>query len=174
MSEDATSKKPQIAPDDIPIFELAREKLKCFHKEIQKLSNKKPDGQLNKFKLGFINQALEPLNRILGEDFRPFPDFTTFDVDASMPTASDVVMMLSQYEDALGRFFDAHHIFVIQDGKDSWGNPCKTREWNTDQPEDQRTKRPSSEDDDEEEYEEEDFDEDDHEDDEEENDDEDA
>ena len=46
---------------------------------------------------------LETANRLLGEDYRPFPNFEQFDVDA-LPTTSDVVTMLSQYLRTMDRF----------------------------------------------------------------------
>lgn len=137
MPGDVNKDKRQIASEDVPIFLNAREKLLCFHTEVAKLSNKKPDGPLSKFKLGFINQVLEPLNRILGEDFRPFPDFTTFDVEGSMPSASDALMMLSQYEAAMKRFETAHKIVVTKPERTTMGEFRKVVEWNTGQPADQ-------------------------------------
>lgn len=51
---------------------------------------------------------LTKANELFGEDYRPFPDFTTFDVEGSIPTASDVVMMLDQYSEALKQFRGDH------------------------------------------------------------------
>lgn len=126
---DDDEKNRIIAASDVPIFETAVEKLDCFHTEVAKLSNKKPDGQLSKFKLGFINQVLEPINQILGEDYRPFPDFTVFDVEGGMPTASDAVMMLAQYKTAIANFTNDHHI-VVPDPRYK-GDDRKKTIWNT-------------------------------------------
>lgn len=138
MPVQENSGKRQIAAEDIAIFVKAQEKLLCFHREVAKLSSKKPDGPLSKFKLGFINQVLEQLNRILGDDFRPFPDFTTFDVEGSMPTASDALIMLSQYETALRTFRTTCTIRVIKPEQNRAGEYIKVDEWNTGQPQDQR------------------------------------
>ena len=148
---DANENKRIIAASDAPIFETAVEKLACFHDEVAKLSNKKPDGQLSKFKLGFINQVLEPINRILGEDYRPFPDFTVFDVDGGMPTASDALMMLAQYKTAIANFTKDHRI-LVPDPRYR-GDERKKSIWNTG--DDQPTKFAAEEDDEDEDFDEE-------------------
>src|SRR6266496_549853 len=60
------------------------------------------DGPVNKFKLKFLNATLKSINKIVG-DYRPFPDFEQFDVD-SLPSNSDVVVIVSQYAGAVLRF----------------------------------------------------------------------
>jgi hypothetical protein len=94
--------------DGLPRIELERAKaykktmsqLETFYREISVISNKKPDSPLNKFKLGLLNETLEKANVILGDEFRPYPGFKTFD-EANMPTASDVVLVVSHYTDGL-------------------------------------------------------------------------
>lgn len=88
--------------EDIPEFEKLEQQLHSFLTEISELSKKKPNDALNKFKLKFINGALEKLNRILGDDC-PFADFQLFDVD-DLPTNSDVVVILAQYVASVYRF----------------------------------------------------------------------
>ena len=70
-------------------------------------SAKKPDNPINEFKLGLINETLEKANFVLGDEFLPFPGFKTFD-EANMPTASDVVLMLSHYIDGLNALRDKY------------------------------------------------------------------
>lgn len=65
-------------------------------KEFTDLSKKKPDGPVNKFKLGLVNALLDQSNTILPKTTKPFEDFGTFDND-NLPTNSDVVVILSQY-----------------------------------------------------------------------------
>ena len=76
-------------------FEKASKQLVPLVHEIGELSKKKPDGPINKFKLGFINKLLEEVSPLLG-DMKPFADFTLFDADI-VPTNSDVKLILSQY-----------------------------------------------------------------------------
>lgn len=88
---------------DVLAFEKTEAQLEGFYEEIGLIAKKKPDDPLNKFKLNFINQMLEHANRLLGDRYRPFPDFAKFDADA-LPTASDVVTILSQYLRSMDKF----------------------------------------------------------------------
>ncbi|WP_371334137.1 hypothetical protein [Klebsiella quasipneumoniae] len=51
---------------------------------------------MNKFKLKFVNKLLSQSNDYLGEMYKPFDDFDSFDED-DIPQNSDVVFILSQY-----------------------------------------------------------------------------
>ena len=114
-------KGPIIDQQQIRLAEKTEAQLEGFFEEIGNISKKKPDDAVNKFKLGFINQMLESANNLLGEDYRPFPDFTTFDVDA-LPSVSDVVTMLSQYLRTLDKFRSDHsHISSLNSW--SWNVP---------------------------------------------------
>lgn len=79
-------------------FEKLEQQLHSFLTEMSELSRKKPNDPVNKFKLKFINTALDSLNKLL-QDYRPFKDFEQFDVD-TLPSNSDVVLILSQYAGA--------------------------------------------------------------------------
>ncbi len=83
-------------------FEKLEQQLHSFLDEMSALSSKKPDGPVNKFKLNFLNATLKSINKII-TDYRPFGDFEQFDVD-SLPSNSDVVVILSQYAGAVLRF----------------------------------------------------------------------
>lgn len=109
----------EITEEKVALFEKVNEQLHSFYREIGLISKKKPSEPLNKFKLGFINQTLNKANDLLGEEYRPFPDFMTFDIEASIPTASDVVMMLDQYSESLKKF-KADHYDVYNHG---WHKP---------------------------------------------------
>lgn len=105
MTEDTT---PEIGKESLRRFEKTEAQLEGFFEEIGNLSKKKPDDAVNPFKLGFINQMLERANELLGDDYRPFLNFTTFDVEATVPTTSDVVTMLSQYLRSMDKFRKDH------------------------------------------------------------------
>ncbi len=95
--------------ETIRIFEKTEAQLEGFYEEIGNIAKKKPDDPINTFKLGFINQMFDQANTLLGDEYRPFPDFDKFDLDA-LPTASDVVMMLSQYLRSMDKYRnDATH-----------------------------------------------------------------
>ncbi|HEX6804153.1 MAG TPA: hypothetical protein VF133_10785 [Terriglobales bacterium] len=92
--------------EDVWEFEKLEQQLHSFLDEMSALSSKKPDGPVNKFKLNFINATLASINKLIA-DYRPFPDFDQFDVD-TLPTNSDVVVILSQYAGAVLRFRTDH------------------------------------------------------------------
>ncbi len=81
---------------EIENFEKVFFQLQGLHTEIGLLSKGKPNDALNKFKLKLINQVLADANKILGERYKPFPDFYIFDED-ELPTNSDVTFIISQY-----------------------------------------------------------------------------
>jgi hypothetical protein len=85
---------------DIDLYEKVQSQIKQLYKEITVLSKKSPDNAINKFKLKFINEKLKEANALLVGKHKPFTDFETFDED-SLPTNSDVVLILSQYLDCL-------------------------------------------------------------------------
>jgi hypothetical protein len=68
--------------------------------DMAELSKKKPDDAVNKFKLTLINELILEANQLLGEDNLPLKGFSQFDVE-TLPTNSDVMMVLTQYVRAL-------------------------------------------------------------------------
>ena len=115
--EDDEEEDEEYEEDDVPRIEAERVKwykktlkqLQTFHREISIVSHKKPDSPLNKFKLGLINETMGKANLVLGDEFRPFPDFTTFD-EANMPSASDVVVVISHYVDGFHTFRQKYYV----------------------------------------------------------------
>ncbi len=85
---------------DIDLYEKVQSQIEQLYKEITVLSKKSPDSAINKFKLKFINEKLKEANALLVGKHKPFADFETFDED-SLPSNSDVVLILSQYLDCL-------------------------------------------------------------------------
>jgi hypothetical protein len=70
---------------------------------IDELGKKRPNDALNKFKLGFFNDLLRQANELMPAEYLPNADFRLFEED-SLPTNSDVVIMLSQYLACLRKF----------------------------------------------------------------------
>ena len=81
---------------NVDTFEKISGQLLCIYEEISLLSKKSPNGAVNKFKLKFVNKLLSQSNDYLGEMYKPFDDFDSFDED-DIPQNSDVVFILSQY-----------------------------------------------------------------------------
>lgn len=101
------TKELQVSAEIIRLFEKTEAQLEAFYEDIGIFAKKKPDDAVNKFKLGLVNQMLEAANKLLGNDYRPFPDFDTFSLDA-IPSNSDVVTMLSQYLGAMDKYRKDH------------------------------------------------------------------
>jgi len=92
--------------------------------EISQLTKKKPDGAVNAFKLKLINKVITAGNFVLGENYRPFSEFSEFDVD-DVPTNSDVTLILSQYMRQAERYrsdnvvYESYAWKYLLDGKTS-------------------------------------------------------
>ncbi len=87
----------------VEFYEKIFAQLVQLHKEIGELSKKKPDDPINIFKIKFINEKLGEANRFLQGKHKPFSSFEVFE-EASLPTNSDVVFILSQYIECLEGF----------------------------------------------------------------------
>lgn len=107
---------------DVSLFEKVQAQMHGIYNEIVSLSKKKPDDPINKFKLKFVNQIVAQANSFLGKENIPFTDFEQFDED-SLPTNSDIVIILSQYLNCLEKLrsdnikFDFGKWYWIIDGK---------------------------------------------------------
>lgn len=114
------------AEADIEKYSLLKDMLKAQANEFDKLSNKKPDGQLNEMKINMVNRILEPLN----EMFKNEPAFEFLEIlnKDEIPTNSDVVLIISQYFTAIEEFRKRYYIrdeYLI----DEWGK--STLRWVT-------------------------------------------
>lgn len=101
--------------EDVEILESCIGKVDSFCKEIGVLSKKTPNDAVNKFKLKFINNTIKEANDILGDELKPFKDFSFFE-DEAMPSNSDVVFILAQYAEALDLYRSKH----IHMGRNGW------------------------------------------------------
>jgi len=81
---------------DVDRFEKTAAQLEALHSEISVLLKKSPNDGLNEFKLRLVNSVLQEANSLLGDTYKPFPDFLSFDQDA-VPSNSDVTFILAQY-----------------------------------------------------------------------------
>lgn len=80
--------------------------MKSLIAEFSILSKKKPDDAVNKFKIKLINPVLEVANYFVNDKrYRPFEEFELFDED-TLPTNSDVLVILSQYIACLEKYHD--------------------------------------------------------------------
>lgn len=77
-------------------YEKAKRQIKQLASDFRRLSDKKPNDQLNSFKLELVNSAIEEINNLLQGEL-PITGFEQFDEDV-LPTNSDVLLVLSLYE----------------------------------------------------------------------------
>jgi len=108
------------------LFDKLEDQIAGMYSEIGLLSKKKPDGPINKFKLKLINKLLKDANILLGDQYIPFDDFQEFEED-NLPTASDVVMILSQYLKGMNklrfdntRYNSGRYYWVLEGEEDLW------------------------------------------------------
>ena len=91
-----------LTEKNIEDYELLKDMLHSQKEEFDLLSKKKADGQLNPMKIKMVNRVLEPLKELfLHEASHKFLE--TLDQD-EIPTNSDVVLIISQYESAIDNF----------------------------------------------------------------------
>jgi len=95
-----TDSKRGMTREEVDQFERLQGQLASLYEEVQALAKKSPNDALNKFKLGFVNACVKRANEFLGDERKPFSDFAAFDAE-SLPTNSDVLVILSQYLSAL-------------------------------------------------------------------------
>jgi len=101
---------------DVGHFDKLRSQLQKLSGDIESLSKKNPDHPINKFKLQFINEKIQNANQFLQTPYKPIENFDIFD-EISLPSNSDVVMVLSQYIECLELWRSAHVMRV----RDSFG-----------------------------------------------------
>ena len=110
--ENLIEKLPFITPikkvkpvkhETVDKYQKLCEQLQGIYDELAILSKKSPNEAVNTFKLKFINKLLQDSNDFLNSKYRPFDDFSQFDLD-EIPQNSDVVLMLSQYLHSFEKF----------------------------------------------------------------------
>lgn len=93
--------------DQVQEFKLLRDMLRSQKTEFDLLSKKKADGQLNTTKIKMVNRVLEPLKVLLKHN--PSHKFLDTLIEDDIPTNSDVVLIISQYETATDMFADKYY-----------------------------------------------------------------
>lgn len=109
---------------DVEKYSELYSKLSSMKGYIALLSAKKPNETVNEFKLKLINKLLAQINELI-DNFKPEDDFDSFDLE-TLPTNSDVLMVLNLYLNGMERFRDANSVEQL-DGFDF--GKMTTREW---------------------------------------------
>ncbi len=93
---------------NIEDYKLLKDMLHSQKKEFDLLSKKKADEQLNSMKIKMANRVLEPLKELF-EHEESYKFLDTLNED-EMPTNSDVVLIISQYETAIKEFRNRYYL----------------------------------------------------------------
>ena len=75
-------------------------------KEIKELSKKKPDDIINKFKADSVNKILVRIKALLKKE--PTNDFIEVINADTLPSNSDIVLLMVQFESSLIQFFNKY------------------------------------------------------------------
>jgi ribosome-binding ATPase YchF (GTP1/OBG family) len=111
----------QNPPTDVQTkeYELLYPLLKSILFEVKELSKKKQDETMNKLKVRMINKLLTRIkNNVLNDD--PSKEFLDLLDEETLPTNSDAVLIIAQFETAMMQFNNEHY---------GWDGP--TRRWFT-------------------------------------------
>lgn len=92
--------------------------LSAAHREMSDLSRKKQDGIVNALKIRNINRLLVELTKLLEND--PSRDFVELLDEESLPENSDVVLLLSQWQAALGQYKSRHYGYDMVSNEQRW------------------------------------------------------
>lgn len=88
-------------------FLMLRELVTGLYEEMKDLTKKSSKETLNKFKIKSLNRVLKPLRELLKD--QPTAMFLDLLEDDSLPTNSDVVIVLSQYLSAMKKYEERYY-----------------------------------------------------------------
>lgn len=96
------AKKRRITNADVEKFEMLNKHLGSLYRDVQELAKKRQDSHISKLRVDMINRLLKEICSLLeGEPSLPFLDLLD---EATLPQNADVMMVLGQYESAMGQF----------------------------------------------------------------------
>jgi hypothetical protein len=99
-------------------FEMLWPILRSLLNETKELSKKKADNPLNKLKVGMINKILVRLKEILSDD--PSVEFLEVLDSDILPSNSDAVFIIAQYDSAMKQFHDKHQRYDSRSSSYKW------------------------------------------------------
>lgn len=92
---------------DVDQFLMLRELVTGLYEEMKDLTRKSSKETLNEFKIKSLNRVLIPLKELLKE--QPTAMFLDTLEEDSLPTNSDVVIVLSQYLSAMKKYEERYY-----------------------------------------------------------------
>ena len=94
--------------EDINKYPMLSELLESLYEETKDLSKKAPKDCLNEFKVKNINRVLIPIKQILAK--QPSVEFLDLLDSETLPTYSDAILVLAQYQAALKQFRNTYYV----------------------------------------------------------------
>ncbi len=91
-----------ITEKDVATYNMIFPMIKSMRDEIKVLSSKKQDGVLNNLKIKIINRLIDPARELLAKE--PTLEYLERLDEDLLPQNSDVVLILSQYIEALNQY----------------------------------------------------------------------
>lgn len=88
--------------EQVEKFKMLSELLSSIYLEMKEFSKKKPDEPLNAFKVNNINRVLTQLKDLLADE--PTIGFLDLLDNESLPTNSDAILIIGQFEASMRRF----------------------------------------------------------------------
>jgi len=129
---DSMKKTEQNLPtnEDVNQFLMLRELVTGLYDEMKDLTKKSSKETLNEFKIKSLNRVLKPLKELLKD--QPTAMFLDLLEEDSLPTNSDVVIVLSQYLSAMKKYEERY--FKVAPGTytkrwDTKENPIENKKW---------------------------------------------
>jgi len=114
------AKKKSTLPTNAQIeqFKMLTELLQSIYNEMKEFSKKKPDEPLNKFKVKSVNRVLKKVKEILKNE--PTVDFLDILDEDTLPTNSDAILIIGQFQASMTRFEKKYHYKDSLDYKWKW------------------------------------------------------
>lgn len=114
------AKKKSTLPTNAQIeqFKMLAELLQSIYNEMKEFSKKKPDEPLNKFKVKSVNRVLTKVKEILKNE--PTVDFLDILDEDTLPTNSDAILIIGQFQASMTRFEKKYHYKDSLDYKMKW------------------------------------------------------
>ena len=103
----AKHKDVNVIPSDmVSKYDLLNPLLHSLYEEMKELSAKKQDLVLNKVKVTMINRILRQIKELLKD--QPTLEFIDLLDEETLPSNSDAVLVLSQYQSAMWQFHERY------------------------------------------------------------------
>lgn len=96
-----------IPSDSVEKYNMLNPLLNSMYGEIKELSAKKQDLILNKVKVTMINRILRQIKGLLRD--QPTAEFIDLLDEDTLPSNSDAVLVLSQYQSAMKQFLNRYY-----------------------------------------------------------------